>query len=319
MPASNISLIIVNYNTNQLLLGYLNTFVEDVGEIPLEIWVVDNASTDESLDKIKSYFPDVHLITNDTNQGYAKANNQILAQANGEIFILLNPDTIVRPGALNEFLRTFESDGDIGVIGPQVLNPNGSIQPSCGKFASVWTEFLFQSFLFKIVPSPFPLGREVHWLQQGQYKNKHEVDWVTGACLAIRKEVIDKIGLLDEAFFMYGEDMDWCWRVKKVGYKVCYQPAAKIVHYSRQASSQDFKAWIRRYTKGQLRFIEKTHSYTYKALCGLWICLGSFLRIILWSFIRSLKADRRNEAQQRIAGYYDAIGLGWQAILRKPR
>jgi len=315
---TDISVIIVNYNTRQLLLDCLHSVVEAASGMPVEIWVVDNASTDGSVAEVQSSLPEVHLIVNDTNRGFARANNQALTQASGDILLLLNPDTQVRPGALAPIEQAFESDTEIGVVGPQVLNPDGSIQPSCGRFASAWTEFLFQSFLFKVIPSPFPIGAVVHPMQRHQYISKHEVDWVTGACLAIRKEVVTRIGLLDEAFFMYGEDMEWCWRVWRAGYKVSYQPTAQVIHYSRQASQRDYRAWIMQYTSGQLRFISKIRPRSTTFLCGFLICMGSLLRIVLWSGIRWLISNRRAEAQQRLAGYREAFNLGWQAVLGKP-
>jgi GT2 family glycosyltransferase len=314
----NFSIIIVNYNTHQLLLNCLHSVVETTIGMPFEIWVVDNASNDGSVAALRSSFPEVHLIANDTNLGYARANNQALAQVGGDILLLLNPDTQLRPGIFKALEQAFESNVAIGVVGPQLLNPNGSIQPSYGRFASAWTEFLFQTFLFKVIPPPFPIGEVVHTLQRRQYKNINEVDWVTGACLAIRKEVVMQIGLLDEAFFMYGEDMEWCWRVRQADYKVYYQPTAQVVHYSRQASKQDYQAWITRYTSGQIRFIDKIHPRIYKSLYGLLICMGSLLRIILWTVIKWLKTSRRDEARQRIAGYCKATVLGWQAVWDRP-
>jgi GT2 family glycosyltransferase len=312
------AVIIINYNTRQLLLDCLHSLAATTVGMPVEIWVVDNASSDGSVAAVQSSFPDVHIIANDINLGFARANNQALAQARGDMLVLLNPDTQVRTGAFIALEQSFESDAFIGVVGSQMLNPDGSIQPSCGSFASVWTEFLFQTYLFKVIPSPFPLGSVVHIFQRGQYKKMHAVDWVTGACLAIRKEVVKQIGLLDEAFFMYGEDMEWCWRARQAGYKVYYQPAAQIIHYSRQASRQDYRTWIIRYTSGQLRFIAKTRPRINKFSFGLWICLGSLLRIVLWTGLKCLKTNRQDEAQQRIAGYCEAFVLGWQAVWGKP-
>jgi GT2 family glycosyltransferase len=318
MPGKICSIIIVNYNTCQLLLDCLHSVVENTAGMPVEIWVVDNASTDSSVAIVQSSFPEVHLIANDTNLGYARANNQALAQVGGDILLLLNPDTQLRSSVFNALEQVFESNAAIGAVGPQLLNADGSIQPSYGRFASAWTEFLFQTFLFKVIPPPFPIGEVVHPLQRRQYKNMHEVDWVTGACLAIRKEVIERIGLLDEAFFMYGEDMEWCWRARQAGYKVCYQPAAQVIHYSRQASKQDYRVWITRYTDGQIRFIGKTRPQGYKIVFGIWICLGSLLRIVLWTGLKWLIPNRRDEAQQRIDGYREAFILGWQAVWGKP-
>lgn len=315
---TDFSVIIVNFNTRQLLLDCLHSVEENHIAMPIEIWVVDNASTDGSVAAVQASYPQVHLIANDTNLGFARANNQALTKAAGDILLLLNPDTRVQPGAFTALDQAFESDAAIGVVGPQLINPDRSIQPSCGRFASAWTEFQFQSFLFKLIPSSFPLGAVIHPLQQGQYKSQHEVDWVSGACLAIRKEVVERIGLLDETFFMYAEDMEWCWRVRQAGYKVCYQPAAQVIHHSRQASQRDYRAWIMQYTSGQLRFISKTRPRADRFLCGFLICIGSLLRIVLWSGMSGVMSNHIDEAHQRLAGYRGAFNLGWQAVLGKP-
>ena len=313
----NISVVIVNYNTRQLLLDCLRSVIETSNGIMIEIWVIDNASADGSTAAVQSSFPDVHLIVNETNLGFARGNNLALAQASGDILLLLNPDTQLQPGVFSALEQVFESEEAIGVVGSQLFNPDGSIQPSYGKFASAWTEFLFQTFLFKVIPSPFPIGKEAHFLQRHEYKFPHEVNWVSGACLAIRKEVVKRIGLMDEAFFMYGEDMEWCWRAKQNGYEVYYQPAARVIHYSRQSSRQDYRSWIMQYTSGLLRFIGMTHPRIYQRLFGLLICFGSVLRIVLWTGLRWLITRRRDEAQQRIAGYREAFILGGRAVMGK--
>jgi N-acetylglucosaminyl-diphospho-decaprenol L-rhamnosyltransferase len=312
-----LSIIIVNYKTHDLLLNCLRSVMETVGDLRVEVWVVDNASGDDSVAAVRAAFPAVHVIANEANLGFARANNQALMQASGSILVLLNPDTRLMPGVFAALQQAFDQDKKVGVVGAQLLNADGSIQPSCGRFASVWTEFFFQFFVYKILPSPFPLGDQIHPLQRGLYGRSRLVGWVTGACLAVRREVVAQVGLLDEAFFMYGEDMEWCWRAKRAGFIVCYQPAAQVVHYARQSSRRDYRAWINRYTRGQLRFIRQTRGAFEARLSGLWICLGSLLRIGLWSVAALLRPARRGEARQRLSGYRDAITLGYKAFQDK--
>jgi N-acetylglucosaminyl-diphospho-decaprenol L-rhamnosyltransferase len=313
----NLSVLIVNYNTRYMLLDCLKSIRETAGDVSIETWVVDNASSDGSAEAVEAKYPGIYISNNDINKGFAGANNQLIPKVSGDILILLNPDTIVLPGAIQALEQVFRTHTDVGIVGPQLLNPDGTLQPSHGKFASLWSEFLFQTFLFKVVSSPFPLGRVVSPLQVKAYSRPHRTDWVTGACLAIRRDVVDKIGLLDEGYFMYGEDMDWCWRARQAGFTVLYEPEAKVIHHSRQASRQDYRTWIKRYTSGQLRFIKKNRSQSYYSIFGLLVYFGSFLRTILWMGVMPTLPQRRVEAHQRVRGYLEAMHLGWQALMRR--
>jgi GT2 family glycosyltransferase len=313
----DLSIIIVSYNTRELLLACLESVKQTASDLAVEVWVVDNASTDGSVEAVWVAYPDVYLVANQENVGFAHANNQVLRQAGGKTLVLLNPDTRLLPGALVALQTAFEQDARIGMVGPQLLNADGTIQPSCGVFASAWTEFIFQSFLYKIFPSPFPLGDQINPLQRRAYAQPRRVDWVTGACLALRRDVLEQVGLLDESFFMYGEDMEWCWRAGRTGFGVQYQPAARVVHYSRQSSRRDYRSWIGRYNRGQLRFIQRAHGAFEMRISGLWICLGSLLRMVLLSAIFAARPSGRLESRQRLAGYRDAFSMGLQALVKR--
>jgi hypothetical protein len=311
---TQLSIIIVNYNTHDLLAESLRSIWAARGTLTAEVWVVDNASTDGSEAMVRADFPDVRLIVNEQNVGFARANNQALRQATGTVWLLLNPDTCVRPGALEAICAAFVRQPDAGIIAPQLLNADGTLQPSCGRFASAWTEFVFQTFLFRLLPSAYPLGKRVHPWQWAAYHQARPVDWASGACLAIRRVVAEQAGLLDETIFMYGEDMEWCWRVRQAGYAVWYWPEAQIVHYGQQASHQDYGAWIVRYTMGHLGFVTRCRSPLTARLTALFICIGSLLRIGLWRGIRLVRPTRRVEAEQRAHGYARAFALGWRVF-----
>jgi len=311
----DLSIIIVSYNTRKLLLECLNSIYTDYSNSEAEIWVVDNESKDGSLEAVCKQFPQVNLIHNLENIGFVRANNQALRRASGEVCIILNPDTIIQPGAFQILNAAFEHNPNAGMIAPQLLNTDGSIQPSYGHFSSLWTEFFFQFFLFKFLPSPFPLGRKVHFLQQNEYQRAHEVPWATGACLAVRREAVEKAGLLDESIFMYGEDMEWAWRFRQNGYKVFYNPAAKVVHLAQRSSKMDFTRWITNYSLGQLRFIQNHRSSWSTRIASLLMMAGSSLRLLIWSLIRILGNKKTDEAESRLAGYKKVFQMSWKVLV----
>jgi GT2 family glycosyltransferase len=312
------SIIIVNFNTRELLGNCLNSLYSDLGDMKAEVWVVDNGSMDGTLNMIQDQFPQVSLISNNENIGFARANNQAMRQANGEIWILLNPDTVVIHGFAHRILDAFEANPDAGVVAPQLQNENGSIQPSWGIFASPFTEFFFQFLLYKLLPSPLPLGNTINRLQQKSYSISHEIQWASGACLAIRKQVVAKVGLLDENIFMYGEDMEWCWRVKNCGYKNLFWPDAKIIHLIGRSSKKDYARWIENYTLGNLNFVIAHSSKSLSKITAFWICIGSVLRWIIWSIILVSVPPRKDEALKRQAGYKKAAILGWLHLFQSP-
>jgi GT2 family glycosyltransferase len=311
-----LSIIIVNFNTRDLLIDCLRSVYCAIESISCEVWVVDNASADGSSDAVRAMFPQVNLIENSQNIGFAKANNQALRQAKGRICLLLNSDTLVDQNALKEILRAFEINPSAGIIGSQLLNKDRSIQPSCGAFVSLWTELFFQSFLYKIIPSPFPLGIRIHPWQQANYQSPHQVDWVSGACLSIRRDVAEKVGLLDESIFMYGEDMEWCWQVRQAGDQVIYWPEARVVHLLNQSSRLDFERWIENYTTAKIRFVIAHHSRVYLVGLGCLECIGSILRRGIWSIILWFKPASKIECGQRILGYRKSFQIGMKAILK---
>ena len=152
------SIVIVNYNTYELLLACLNSVYEALDSFSAEVWVVDNASTDDSVELVKRLFPQVQLIVNDTNHGFSWANNQVMRQAKGETWVILNPDTIILPGAFQKLSEGFDLEPSIGVVGPKLLNPDRLVQPSFGKYSSLWTEIFFQFYIsFQIPAFTFPI------------------------------------------------------------------------------------------------------------------------------------------------------------------
>ncbi|PIU03839.1 glycosyl transferase family 2 [Candidatus Shapirobacteria bacterium CG08_land_8_20_14_0_20_39_18] len=212
-----LSIIIVSYNTKDLLRKCLNS----LKGYDTEIIVVDNNSQDDSQSVVKKEFPDVHLIINDDNLGFAKANNQGIKIATGDYVLLLNSDTQVKPGALEKLVEFAKSHLDAGVIGARLLNQDGSIQPSIYRLPTI-TNAIKEFWLGQLGLT------EKYFIDSSKGE---EVEAVVGAVFLIPKTVIQKVGLLDERYFMYFEDLDYCRRVRRAGYKVYYFPKAEVFHY----------------------------------------------------------------------------------------
>jgi hypothetical protein len=272
------------------------------------VWVVDNASADGSADLVSSQFPEVHLVRNDHNAGFAAANNQALRQARGELLLLLNSDAYLRPGSLDAFIEAFDRHPEMGIAGASLWNADGSPQPSWGDFPRPWVEFLFQSLLFKVWPSPFPYGRRVHPLLRRAYRRFQWVDWVTGAALMMRRRVWETIGGLPEETFMYGEDMAYCARARAAGFRVGYLPEARVEH--RLAGSRsNYGDWIESYTRATLEYYRRHGRAGDLARVALLVRMGSLWRRALWTVVGHLRPGARAEAAMRRAGYRRAAAL----------
>jgi GT2 family glycosyltransferase len=230
-----ISFIIVNYNTKSLLKNLLisiNKFFDKE-----EVIVVDNASSDNSAEMVSHEFPDVKLIANKKNVGFASANNQAMEIARGDVFVLINSDAELIDDSLKRAISIIKTNRDYGLIGCKLLNSDKSIQISVGRFPGICYAFLSNTGLGLLLPSGLKgkmlAGRYLDYNQQ------LEVDWVMGACMIVRRDVYVEIGGLNSGYFMFGEDMEWCYRIKKAGYKILYTPFSQIMHYFNKSASSN--------------------------------------------------------------------------------
>jgi len=231
----DLSIIIVNYNTKELLKDCLESIQTSQELTSDEIFVVDNASSDKSVEMVKKDFPNVLLLSNRQNLGFAKANNQAIKKASGRYILLLNPDTKVEKNTLWEMIRFMENNPKVGVATCRVELPNCELDRDCRRsFPTPWVSFSKFSGLAKIFPKTKLFGSyQLTYLDE---KKLSEVDACVGAFMMVRREAIDKIGLLDERFFFYGEDLDWCFRFKEKGWQIVYNPSVKITHYKGASS-----------------------------------------------------------------------------------
>jgi len=275
-----LSIIIASHNTRELLRQCLTSILQFRSRLDLEIIVIDNASSDGSVRMMCTDFPQVRLIQNHDNVGFAKAVNQGLKLANGLYLLLLNSDTEIKPNALQHSIAFLEAHPKAGIVGCKLLNPDGSLQPSCESFPR-WQDFLYESLLLdKLFPRNRVFGR-MHLTYFG-YDRAVEVGYVKGAFLLVRRAVYDAIGGLDEAFYFYGEEMDWCYRAKKAGWLVYFTPAAQIVHYGGQSSDPMSPRMFVLLHQSRFRFYSKYHGRLGQASARLVLAFGALLRSGIW-------------------------------------
>jgi hypothetical protein len=230
-----VSVIVVNLNVCEFLRSALTSLQRSLVGIPSEILVVDNASVDNSLQMLRVEFPTIKVIENTNNVGFAKANNQALARARGTYLLLINPDTLVQERTVRSMLKFFEAHADAGIAGCKILNPDGSFQLSCRRsFPSPWVAFTKIVGLSALFPHSRWFGRyNLTYLDE---QETYEVDVLSGSFMMLRRTVYEEVGGLDESYFLYGEDIDWCARIKRAGWKIFYSHETSIIHYKGEST-----------------------------------------------------------------------------------
>lgn len=269
-PAYDASIVIVNYNTRELLAVCLESLFSVVSGISFEVWVVDNDSSDGSADMVENSFPQVHCIRNSANLGFARANNQAMRQVAGRYLVLLNSDTIVLPLALETIISFMDKQYDVGVCGGQLLNRDGSRQNSIANIPTLATELLNKSLLRRLFPDRYP-GKE------RCFEAPLEVESIIGACMVVSRAAIEDVGMLDERYFFFFEETDWCLSMKQAGWKVFFHPDAKIVHVQGASAKKIHIPARIEYWKSRYLFFEKHLSAFY----FLFLKVGLLVRLLL--------------------------------------
>jgi GT2 family glycosyltransferase len=321
----DLSVILVNWNTCGILRNCLESVYRETQTLSFEVFVVDNASTDGSADMVRRQFPQVRLIENGTNRGFAAANNQAIAQASGDYILLLNSDTLVLDNALAKSVDFARRHPEAGVVGCRVLNADRTLQPSCFMVPSLLNLFLLTTYLSRLFKRNRFFGRErMTWWDR---TDQRPVEVVTGCFMLIRREVIDDIGALDEAFFMYGEETDFCYRAHKAGWELLFTPEAEIIHLG-GASSRQVRPEMMLQLRGSILLFMKKHrsAPVYWAACVL-VMLFFLLRAPYW-YLYGLAAARERERSFQIARTYGtgagramrgASGLQKRTMARSPK
>ncbi len=302
----DISFIIVNWNTRDILINCLNSIYKTVKDIDFEICVVDNNSTDGSQGAIKKHFPEVKLIENKTNTGFAHANNQALKIMHGRFAVLLNTDTILQEKAIKNLLIFMNNSPRAGIAGAQLLNDDGSKQNSIDNFPSLETEIFNKSFLRILFPNKYPSkGRD--------YTSPIEVESVIGACMMVRKEAVDEVGFFDEDYFIFLEETDWCFRMHKNEWKVYHMPDAKVFHISGHSKKKTPWESQIEYYKSLYTFFRKNRGVTSYIILRILKPFKTLINLILNILGNLITLFRNERLRNRLLKYHKL--LIWHILL----
>lgn len=282
-----LSILIVNYQTPHLLrncleklklsLEFSNLFGDS------ETIVIDNSIDPKDIDSVEKAHPWIKIIRNNSNKGFATANNQGIKLSQGEYILLLNTDTEVSDNTIEKLLEIFAKDQMIGVAGCKLINKDGTVQPSIGYFPSLIKVFFWMSFLDDI-PILTSVIKPYHLENSKYYDLLLEVDWVSGACFMVKKNAILEAGFIDENIFMYGEEVEWCYRIKKKGLKVFYTPQTSVFHL-KGASGKGKLSGIAEEFSGLIYFYRKHYPKWQGILLRLLLTTGALLRMVFFGII----------------------------------
>ena len=309
-PASNpvlVSVIIVNWNARDYLLSCLASLSAGACRYPMEIIVVDNASTDGSGAWVKAHFPQVRLLQSPTNLGFAKANNLGAAASTGRYLCYVNSDVKVLEDCISRLVDYCEQNSLVGMAGPHILGGDGKLQRSCRGFPTLWNMFCRALALDSLFPGHrlFTGFSLAHWPHDGL----RPVDILSGCFWLVRREALHQVGPLDEAFFMYGEDLDWCKRFWEQGWQVVYVPTAEAIHYGGASSANaPLRFYIER-QRADLQYWRKHHSRPAVAAFFLISLLHLALRTL--GYTLALGFNRRERATYRHKVARSVAGLKW--------
>lgn len=230
-----VTVIIVTYHSEDSISRCLESLLAQKGDVELKVTVVDNASTDRTVEVIRNRFPQVELILNPTNRGFGAAVNRVLQKQAADFYLILNPDTRLESEAIVTLLKFCQKNSDVGIVGPKISYPDGKIQASCkSDYPKLFYQFFETSLLQRFSPNS-NLLRKYHLLDW-DHGEIRQVKWLMGAALFVRREVFEKIGFFDENFFLYYEDTDFCKRASQVGFKIIYFPEVKVWHREGQST-----------------------------------------------------------------------------------
>ncbi len=307
----DLTAIIVNYNTKLLLRPCLDALRAGAEGLCLQIVIVDNASRDGSPEVLLREFADCDLLFNDINVGFGRANNQALTRAHGRYVLLLNTDAFVEPGAVLQTVQYLDEHPDCAVLGVRLVGRDGSLQPSCRYFPTPWNEFVAQVGLARFFPG-LRLVDDMTW----DHMAPRECDWVPGCYYLVRKTVLDQVGLFDDRFFLYYEEVDHCQAVKAAGWRVMYYPYTTVVHIGGESAKTDGVITAGGHQLSALQiesgllYYRKHHGRT-----------GLFLALLLSLFsdaVLAVKSAMRRRHGHGIASVWQRNTLMW-SILRRTK
>jgi GT2 family glycosyltransferase len=306
-----LSIAIVSWNTRDLLRDCLSSVFENLDNLKAEVVVVDNGSTDGSAEMVRNEFPQVNLVEAGENLGFTRANNLAYKLSNGKYFLLLNSDTVVLPDALSRMLRFMEAYPVAGAVGCRLLNGDGTLQRSCSCFPTVTTELFDALYLSKLFPKSqiFGKGAMSYW----DFSSIREVEFAGGSCLMLRRTALEVVGLLDEKFFMYSEEIDLCYRLKCNDWKVFFIPDARVIHYGGQSSKLDVNRTSVELCRSKYKFMRKHYGLASATAYRTVVLLSSGARLMVWG-AKSIFGSNKHIYRQKVS--VQGRLLSWAVITR---
>ena len=296
MDASRIdlSIVIVTWNARDFTLQCLKSLQQQDSALSTETIVVDNASSDATADMIRRDFPYVRLVENDRNLGFPKGNNVGISLAKGKYILLINPDVIVSPTCLGRLVRYMEHDPSIGLLGPRILAPDGAVQRSTMRFPTVWNSFCRALALDSLFRGSRIFGGFL--MSDFAHDKTMDVDILNGCFWLVRREVLNQVGLLDEQLFMYGDDLDWCYRFHEAGFRVVFYPQAESVHYGGGTTASAPTFFYIEYRRANLQFWKKHHGRLAAFSYLLTVWLHEVVRVLGHGALYCFKGSARHDA-----------------------
>lgn len=304
MPDPNLSILIVSWNTRDWLGACLRSL--PLADPAVEVIVVDSASSDGTPDWVRAEFPSVHVLASAENLGYSRGNNLALRAARGQYLFVLNPDTVVAPGALDLMTAHLDAHPDVGVLGPGLVYADGTPQASRRRFPTLLTAFFESTWLQPWAPRGL-LDR--YYARDLPADEAVDVDWLVGAALLVRRAAYERVGGFDEGFFMYSEELDWCRRIKAAGWRIMHFPAARVTHYEGRSSAQVPARTHIRFNASKVRYFRKYHgALAGEALRGF--LLAGFAFQLLLEAAKGLLGHKRELRAERVRVYWQVLRSG---------
>jgi len=298
----DVSIIIVNWNARDLLSECLAHLHPAIDELSAEVFVVDNASQDGSAAMVKEEFSWVRLIENAENIGFARANNQAIKLSAGQYILLLNNDAFVRPDTVVQMLSFMQAHPEAGMSGCKLFFPDGALQYSCSSFPTLFTELCGALYLDRLFPRSRLFGK--YLMTYWGHNDVREVDAVLGACMLVRRRAIDQVGLMDEKFFMYSEEVDWCYRFKKAGWKVYYVPHAQAIHIWGGSSKQVEVGMFVQMYRSRVAFFQKHYGRLSALLMKSLLALACVIRLAVGPMTYLAAGSTRERIKQKHRCYW---------------
>jgi GT2 family glycosyltransferase len=290
------SVIIVNWNSKQYLMKCLESIYRHTHGINPELIVVDNASSDDSVDALRKRYPDVKLVEGKGNVGFAKGNNIGIGASSGRYVCLVNPDVEFLEDCLSKLCRYIDTNDKVGICGPKILNKDGSIQYSCREYPTLWNNLCFALGLHRVFPRSALFSNEL--MSYFDHNELREVEALSGCFMVVRREAMKEVGQMDDAFFMYSEDVDWCKRFHNEGWKIVFNPETKAIHYGGGSSENASVRSAVAQERAILQYWSKHHGAIKTTLLRVILFVKHAMRYVQNALFYAIRPGDRSESME---------------------